>query len=138
MLKDKYKMKNYLQDKYPHDPGGKDNYQIKKYLEQLYENINMFFTNKLPRSTDLHTAFQTIKLLIEKENLNLIHTKININISIIYQGKENWINCIMRCNSWTTKQISQTYIIYIYDFSSSQALHTSQNPYIQETRKFDT
>ena len=26
MLKDKYKINIYLQDKYPHDPGGKDNY----------------------------------------------------------------------------------------------------------------
>ena len=33
MLKDKYKINIYLQDKYPHDPGGKDNYQIKEYLE---------------------------------------------------------------------------------------------------------
>ena len=39
MLKDKYKINIYLQDKYPHDPGGKDNYQIKEYLEHLYEKI---------------------------------------------------------------------------------------------------
>ena len=39
MLKDKYKINIYLQDKYPHDPGGRDiyHYQIKEYLEHLYE-----------------------------------------------------------------------------------------------------
>ena len=41
MLKDKYKISIYLllQDKYPHDPGGKDKYQVKEYLENLYENM---------------------------------------------------------------------------------------------------
>ena len=37
MLKDKYKINIYLQDKYPHDPGGKDNYQIKEYPQHLYK-----------------------------------------------------------------------------------------------------
>ena len=75
MLKDKYKIDIYLQDKYPHDPGGRDicHYQIKEYLEHLYENINILFNNKFPM--DLHTEFQIIKLLIEKGNLNLIHNK---------------------------------------------------------------
>ena len=73
MLEDKYKINIYLQDKYPHDPGGKDKYQIKEYLENLYENLNILFNDKLP--TDLHTAFQIIKLLIEKGNLNLIHNQ---------------------------------------------------------------
>ena len=95
VLKDKYKINIYLQDKYPHDPGGMDNYQIKEYLEHLYENMNILFNNKFP--SDLHIAFKIIKLLIEKRNLNLIHKKIHINTSIIYQGKEN--NCIMRRNS---------------------------------------
>ena len=38
-LKDKYKINIYLQDKYPHDPGGRNIYhcQIKEYLEHLYE-----------------------------------------------------------------------------------------------------
>ena len=36
--------------------------------------MNIHFNNKFP--TDLHTAFQIIKLLIEKGNLNLIY---NIN-----------------------------------------------------------
>ena len=71
MLKDKYKIKIYLQYKYPHDPAGKDNYQIKEYLEHLYENMNILFNIKFP--TDLHIAFKIIKLLIEKGNLNLIH-----------------------------------------------------------------
>ena len=57
MLKDKYKINIYLQDKYPHDPGGRDiyKYQIKEYLEKLYENMNIFFNDNLP--TDLHTKF---------------------------------------------------------------------------------
>ena len=44
MLKDKYIIIIYLQDKYPHDPGGRDiyHYQIKEYLEHLYENMNFF------------------------------------------------------------------------------------------------
>ena len=73
MLEDKYKINIYLQDKYPHDPSGKDNYQIKEYLEHLYENMNILFNNKFP--TELHTEFHIIKLLIEKGNLNLIHNK---------------------------------------------------------------
>ena len=73
MLKDKYKINIYLQDKYPHDPGGKDNYQIKEYLEHLYENMNILFNNKF--LTELHTEFHFIKLLIEKGNPNLIQNK---------------------------------------------------------------
>ena len=75
MLKDKYKINIYLQDKYPHDPGGRDicHDQIKKYLEHLYENMNILLNNKFP--TELHTEFHIIKLLIEKGNLNLIHHK---------------------------------------------------------------
>ena len=42
-------------------------------MEKLYINDNMFFKDKLPQ--DLYTAFQIIKLLIEKGNLNLIHNK---------------------------------------------------------------
>ena len=37
ILKDKYKINIYLQDKYPHDPRGRDICQIKEYLEQLHE-----------------------------------------------------------------------------------------------------
>ena len=75
MLKDEYKINIYLQDKYSHDPGGRDiyKYQVKEYLENLYENMNILFNNNLP--TDLHIAFQIIKLLIEKGNLNLICNK---------------------------------------------------------------
>ena len=61
--------------------------------------MNFLFNDNLP--ADLRTAFEIIKLLIDKGNLNLIHNKIHINMSIIYQ--ENWINYILRCNSWTTK-----------------------------------
>ena len=72
MLKDKYKININLQNKYPHDPGGKDKYQIKEYLK-IYENMNILFNDYL--SADLQTAFQIIKLLIEKGNRNLIHKK---------------------------------------------------------------
>ena len=66
MLKDKYKINIYLQDKYPHDPGGRDiyHYQIKEYLEYLYENMNILFNNKFPR--ELYTEFHIITLLIRK------------------------------------------------------------------------
>ena len=73
MLKDKYKINIYLQDKFSHDPGGKDNYQIKGSLEHLYENMNILFNNKFP--TELHTELHIIKLLSEKGNLNLIHNE---------------------------------------------------------------
>ena len=75
ILKDKYKINIYLQDKYPHDPGERDiyKYQVKEYLENIYENMNILFNDNLP--TNLHTAFEIIKLLIEKGNLNLIHNK---------------------------------------------------------------
>ena len=59
MLKDKYKINIYLQDKYPHVPGGRDIYQVKEYLEQLYENFSMLFNNKLPTDfTYLHYTYQ--------------------------------------------------------------------------------
>ena len=73
MLKDKNNINIYLQDKYPHDPGGKHKCQVKEYLENLYENMNILFDDNL--SMDLYTAFQVIKLLIEKGNLNLVHNK---------------------------------------------------------------
>ena len=47
--------------------------QLKEYLEKLYANVNMLFKDKLP--IDLHIAFEIIKLLIKKGNLNLIHSK---------------------------------------------------------------
>ena len=56
MLKDKYKINIYIQDKYPHDPGGRDICQchIKQYLEKLYVNVNMLFNNKLPIDLYIH------------------------------------------------------------------------------------
>ena len=63
MLKDKYKINIYLQDKYPHDPGGKDNYQIQVYLEHLYENMNILFNNKF--TTELHTLLGQLNYRIE-------------------------------------------------------------------------
>ena len=55
MLKDKYKINIYLQDKYPHDPGGRDisHYQIKEYLRN-YMKIQVFFST---------TNFQLIYIL---------------------------------------------------------------------------
>ena len=75
MLKDKCKINIYLQNKYPHDPGGRDtyHYQINEYLEHLYGNMNILFNNEIP--TDFHTEFHIIKLLIEKGNLNMIHNQ---------------------------------------------------------------
>ena len=72
-LQDKYKINIYLQDKYPHDPGGRKIYQLKEYLEKFYENVTILFKDKLP--TYLPIAFEIIKLLIKKRNLNLIHNK---------------------------------------------------------------
>ena len=43
----------------------------------------------------------------------------------------------MRHNSWITKP-DFTYLHYIYQTSSIQALPTFQYPYIQETEKIDT
>ena len=106
-----------------------------KYMEKLYINDNMLFKDKLPQ--DLYTAFQIITLLIEKGNLYLIHNKDSFNISIIYQGKENWINYIMKCNSWTTKS-DFAYLHFLYQNSSIHTSPTSQHPYMQETRKIDT
>ena len=75
MLKDKYEINIFLQDKYPHDPGGRDiyHYEIKEYLEDLFESMNILFNNIFP--SDLYTEFHIIKFLIEKGNLNLIHNK---------------------------------------------------------------
>ena len=97
MLKDKYKINIYLQDKYSHDLGGKDNYQIKEYLEHLYENMNILFNNKFP--TELHTELHIFKLLIEKGNLNLIHNRNTYQHFNSMSRKRNWTNYIMRCNS---------------------------------------
>ena len=68
MLKDKYKINIYLQDKYPHDPGGRDiyHYQIKEYLEHLYKNMNILFNNKFP--TDLPTEFQINRIFSKSKN----------------------------------------------------------------------
>ena len=103
MLKDKYKINIYLQDKYLHDPGGRDIHQcqIKQYLEKLYENVNMLSNHKLP--TDLYISFEIIKLLIKKGNLNLVHNEIHMYISIIYQEREN---CAIKCNLQSFSHIS--------------------------------
>ena len=55
-------------------------------MEKLQINNNMLFKDKLPQY--LYNAFQIITLLIEKGNLNLIHTKIYVNISILDQENE--------------------------------------------------
>ena len=73
MLQDKYKINIYVESNFPHDPGGRNICQLKEYLEDLYTNVFMLFKDKLPR--DLHIAFEIIKLLIKKGNLNLIHNE---------------------------------------------------------------
>ena len=51
----------------------------------------MLFKDELHQ--DLYTAFEIIKLLIKKGNLNLIHNKnYTLSIYIIYQEGENWVN----------------------------------------------
>ena len=122
MLKDKYKINIYLQDKYPHDPGGKDNYQIKEYLEHLYEYMKILFNDNFP--TDLHTGFHIIKLLIEKGNLNLIHIKNSNQHFNHLSRKRKMDNYIMKCNSCTIKS-DFTYLHYIHQIASIQALSTS-------------
>ena len=73
MLQDKYKINIYHESDFPHNPGGTNICQLKDYYEKLYANVNMTFTDELPR--DLHIAFEIIKLFIRKGNLNLIHIK---------------------------------------------------------------
>ena len=69
-----YKIIIYLQDKYPHDPGGMNMCQKSMNIfKKLYENVNILFKDKLPR--DLHILFEIIKSLIKKGNLKLIHNK---------------------------------------------------------------
>ena len=68
ILKDKYKINIYLQDNYPHDPGGRDicECHIKQYLEKLYERVNMFFYHNLQPIYIFE--FQIIKLPIRKKS----------------------------------------------------------------------
>ena len=95
----------------------------------------MLFNDNFPSDLHTHNAFQIIKLLIKKGNLKVIHNKIHINISIVYQKKENWINYIMRCNSWTTKcDFTYQHYIHISNYINS-ILPTSQHCYIQEMTK---
>ena len=56
MLKDKYEINIYLQDNYPHDPGGRDiyYYRIKEYLEHLSEKINIGVLPELGFTFHLH------------------------------------------------------------------------------------
>ena len=68
---------------------GRNICQIKqKYLEKLYANVNIVFKkHNLP--SDLHIAFEIIKLLIMKGNLNLIQNQTTHEyLHIIYQKKE--------------------------------------------------
>ena len=85
MLKDKYNINIYLQDTYPHDPGGRDTCQLKQYLEKIYENVNFLFNDKLPQ--DLHISFEIIKLLIKRGNLNLMHNK-NTYVHFNYSSRK--------------------------------------------------
>ena len=72
-LQDKNKINICLQDKHPHDPGGRNFCHLKEYLEKLYANVNMLSNDKLPQ--DLHNSFKIIKLLMKNGELNLIHNK---------------------------------------------------------------
>ena len=101
-------------------------------MEKLYINDEMLFKDKLPQ--DLHTAFQIIKLLIEKRNLNLLHNKSSYQHFNCLSRKRKLDKLYNDCNSSTTKS-DFTYLHYIHQI---EALPTSQHPYIQETRKIDT
>ena len=48
------------------------------------------------------TPEEIFKLLIKKENLNLISSKDSYQ-QFNHLSRKNWINYIMRCNAWTTK-----------------------------------
>ena len=52
-----------------------------EYLEKLFANVNTLFNDKIP--TDLHIAFEIIKLLITKGNLNLIYNNRILSIAQI-------------------------------------------------------
>ena len=133
MLKDKYKINIYLQDKYPHDPGGTDiyHYQIKEYLEHLYENINYLFNNKFPM--DLHTEFHIIKLLIEKGILNLIHNE-NSYQHFNHSSKKRKLDKLYNEMKFMICKVTfHIYTLYIYKISSTQELPTFQD--IQQRKK---
>ena len=71
VLNDKYKINIYLQDKYPHDPGGRDicQCQIKQYLEKLYANVNILFNDKLHQ--DLLYFIQNHQVIDEERESKL-------------------------------------------------------------------
>ena len=96
MLQDKYKINTYLQDKYPHDPGGRDICEIKQYLEKLYVNVNMLFNHKLPTNLYFIRNYQVIDQA--RESKLDTQPRIHIYISIIHQERENWINYTMKYN----------------------------------------
>ena len=97
ILKDKYKINIYLHGKYPHDPCGTTICQLRKFLEKLYENVNIFFDDKLP--TDLQISFKIIKLLITQGNLNLIHNRTTYeHFNHLSRKKKIWTNDTMMCN----------------------------------------
>ena len=75
-LQSKYEINIYLQDKYPHDPGGKNNYQIKEYLEHLYKKYEYSFFNKF--RTELHTEFHNMNMLFNNKFETELHTEFHI------------------------------------------------------------
>ena len=125
MLKDKYKINIYLQDKYPHDPGGKEKNQIKEYLAHLYENMIILFNNKFPN--DLHTEFQIIKLLIEKRNLNLIHNQNSYQHFNHLSRKRKQDKLYNEMYFMIYKDTFHISTLYIYQMSSTQELSTLQD-----------
>ena len=75
MLKDKYKINIYLQDKYPHDPGGRDiyKYQVKDYLENLYKSMNIL-TCCIP-NYQVIDSYQHFNYLSRKTKLDKLHNE---------------------------------------------------------------
>ena len=132
MLQDKYKIN--LQGEFPHDPGGTNICQHKEYLVKLYDKVNILFKDKLPR--DLHITFQIIKLLIEKENLNLIHNKKSYQHFNYLSRKRKLDKLYNEMQFMDYKTRFHIYMLYIKFHQPKHYLHF--NIHIQETRKIDT
>ena len=104
-------------------------------MEKLYINHNMLFKDKLPQ--DLYTVFQIIKLLIEQGNLNLIHNKNSYQHFNSISRKRKLVKLYNEMKFMDYKARFHISTLYTSNFINP-ILPTSQHPYIQETRKFDT
>ena len=70
----------------------------------------MLFNDKLP--TDLHIAFELIKVLIMKDNLNLIHKK-NMCEHLHNLSRKRKLDKIIQCRTFNlsgTSQLKDEYV----------------------------